>query len=190
MRTRRVLVIEEHPLIREGLKALLDQTPSIEVVGTSNGDSDLSLLIGELRPTVVLMDPNISNGIGQNAIRLIKLHHPAVHIVALTTRRSEADVLAAVSSGIDSYVLKQDPRQTLLEAIESADRGGLYLSSSLQEAPGDLSLPQSDRELDGRPLDLLTECVFVATNLGDRGAMPHRRGPPTDNNSATPFTEV
>jgi len=190
MRTRRVLVIEEHPLIREGLKALLDQTPNIEVVGTSNGDSDLSLLIGELRPTVVLMDPNISNGIGPTTIRLIKLHHPAVHIVALTTRRSEADVLAAVSSGIDSYVLKQDSRQTLLEAIESADRGGLYLSSSLQEAPGDLSPPQSDRELDVRPLDLLTECVFVATSLGDRGAMPHRRCSATGNNSTTPFTEV
>jgi len=174
MHTQRVLIIEEHRLLREGLGALLAQTPGIEVVGDSNGDSDISWLIGQLQPTIVLMDPSISDATGLETIQLVKRHHPAVRVVALTTQRSEQAIRDALSAGVDGYVLKQDSWQTLLEAIHSVDRGGLYLSSNLWETHHDAPLPHGDREPDIGPLDVITECVLIGANMGDHAALRRR----------------
>ena len=123
-----VLIVEDHTIIREGLRALLSVDPSIEVVGETDNGRDAIHLVRSLKPMLVLMDLSMPGINGMEAIREIKLRHPEVRIIVLTVHKTEEYIRATLQAGASGYVLKDATHAELMLAIKSIMEGKTYLS--------------------------------------------------------------
>lgn len=124
----RVLLADDHALIREGLRSLLEKQPNMEVVGEAEDGRRARELAGELSPNIVIMDVSMPKLAGIEATRQITSEFPAVKVIALSIhskRRFVADMLSAGASG---YILKECLFDELVQAIEAVAAGGRYLS--------------------------------------------------------------
>ncbi len=131
MSKQRVLLAEDHVLLREGLRALLSTTPDMEVVGEAEDGRGAVEQARRLAPDIVLMDLSMPNSNGMEAIRRIKTYNPAIKIIVLTVHKTEEHVRTALSAGADGYVLKDDSHLDLLAAMSSAHKGKVYLSPGI-----------------------------------------------------------
>jgi DNA-binding NarL/FixJ family response regulator len=127
----KILIVDDHALLREGLQSLLSAQPGMHVVGTAEDvQSGLSKIAGS-HPDVVLSDLAIPESSNVDAIRAIKEAHPDVKVIALTFHREDGYIHAALRAGADGYVLKDDSRDELVLAIGSVLNGKNYLSPSI-----------------------------------------------------------
>jgi DNA-binding NarL/FixJ family response regulator len=125
----RILLADDHPVVREGLRGMLSAEPDIEVVGEAASGGEAVALFGALRPDVVLMDLRMPGGDGVDAIAKIRAGRGGgVRIIVLTTYDTDADILRAVEAGAAGYLLKDAPRADLLRAIRAAARGETVLA--------------------------------------------------------------
>jgi DNA-binding NarL/FixJ family response regulator len=125
----RILVADDHPVVREGLRGMLSAESDIEVVAEAASGAEAVALFGALRPDVVLMDLRMPGGDGVDAIGKIRARHESgVRIIVLTTFDTDADILRAVEAGAAGYLLKDAPRADLLRAIRAAARGETVLA--------------------------------------------------------------
>lgn len=119
----RILVTDDHPVVRAGLSGMLSGEPDFEVVGEAQNGKEAVALAGELKPDVVLMDLRMPEMDGVTAIEHIKSNYPDVHILVLTTYESDADILRAIETGATGYLLKDTPREELFGAIRTVAQG-------------------------------------------------------------------
>ena len=119
----RILVTDDHPVVRAGLSGMLSGEPDFEVVGEAQNGKEAVAFVGELKPDVVLMDLRMPEMDGVTAIGRIKSDHPDVHILVLTTYESDADILRAIETGATGYLLKDTPREELFGAIRTVAQG-------------------------------------------------------------------
>ena len=119
----RILVTDDHPVVRAGLSGMLSGEPDFEVVGEAQNGKEAVAFVGELKPDVVLMDLRMPEMDGVTAIGHIKSDHPDVHILVLTTYESDADILRAIETGATGYLLKDTPREELFGAIRTVAQG-------------------------------------------------------------------
>jgi DNA-binding NarL/FixJ family response regulator len=125
----RILVADDHPVVREGLRGMLAAESDIEVVAEAASGAEAVALFRALRPDVVLMDLRMPGGDGVDAIGKIRASHESgVRIIVLTTFDTDADILRAVEAGAAGYLLKDAPRADLLRAIRAAARGETVLA--------------------------------------------------------------
>jgi DNA-binding NarL/FixJ family response regulator len=125
--TVRVLVVDDHPVVREGLRAMLEAEPDIEVLGEAGSGEEAVRLAAECRPDVVLMDLRMPGTDGVAATgRITAAGHGRVLVV--TTYDTDADILRAVEAGATGYLLKDTPRADLADAVRSAARGETVLA--------------------------------------------------------------
>ena len=127
----RVLVADDHPVVRAGLRALLSAEPGLAVVAEAGSGEETVLMARQHQPDVVLMDLRMPGGGGLAAIRQLSADQPGVRVVVLTTYDSDADILPAVEAGAAGYLLKDTPRDTLVGAIFAAARGETVLAPSV-----------------------------------------------------------
>jgi DNA-binding NarL/FixJ family response regulator len=127
----KILIVDDHALLREGLQSLLSAQPGMRVVGTAEDAQSGISKITSLGPDVVLTDLAMPETGGVDAIRLIKAAHPDTRVIALTFHREDSYIHAALKAGADGYVLKDDSRDELVIAIGSVLRGKNYLSPSI-----------------------------------------------------------
>ncbi len=126
--TLRVLLVDDHQLMREGLRRILEGTSGILVVGeASNGGAALSAA-AEFHPDVVVMDVGMSGMNGIEATQRLRAAHPAVRVVALSTHSDKRYVRNMIRAGASAYVLKESASDDLLRAVRAAARGEHYLS--------------------------------------------------------------
>jgi DNA-binding NarL/FixJ family response regulator len=123
----RVLLADDHPVVREGLRGMLAAEPDIEVVGEAGSGPEAVALAGRLRPDVVLMDLRMPGGEGVEAIRQLA----GTTVVVLTTYDSDADILRAVEAGAAGYLLKDTPRAVLADSVRAAARGETVLAQAV-----------------------------------------------------------
>jgi DNA-binding NarL/FixJ family response regulator len=148
----RVLLADDHPVVREGLRGMLAAEPGIEVIGEAHSGDEAVAVARALRPDVILMDLRMPHGDGVSAITRITGHRPAARIVVLTTYDTDADILRAVEAGATGYLLKDTPRAELIRAIRATARGETVLAPAVagrlvtrmrEPQPGALSAAQT-----------------------------------------------
>ena len=125
----RVLLADDHPVVREGLRGMLAAEPDIEVVGEASSGPEAVALAERLRPDVVLMDLRMPGGDGVEATRRLA----GTTVVVLTTYDSDADILRAVEAGAAGYLLKDTPRAVLADNVRAAARGETVLASTVAD---------------------------------------------------------
>lgn len=127
MNPARVVVVDDHTLIRQGIVGLLDRQADIEVVGEAGNAVDGFALVERLQPDVVLMDVAMPGISGLDATRELKARRPELPIIMLTIHDREDYIFEALRAGAVGYVLKGADVQELLAAVRSALRGEVYL---------------------------------------------------------------
>ncbi len=124
----RVLVVDDHPVVRSGLIGMLAVTEDIEVVGEAGDGEEALALVESTRPDVVLMDLRMPRRDGVSATGAIVSSHPSTKVLVLTTYDTDTDILHAVEAGAAGYLLKDTPHAELLDGIRAASRGETVLA--------------------------------------------------------------
>lgn len=127
----RLLIADDHPVVRDGLKGMLAAEPDLSVIGEAADGGELLRLAETLRPDAVLVDLRMPVVDGVTAIGRLRQRWPRVGILVLTTYDTDADIQRAIEAGATGYVLKDAPREELLRAIRSTARGESFLSPSV-----------------------------------------------------------
>jgi NarL family two-component system response regulator YdfI len=123
----RVLLADDHAIVRDGLRLILETTEHIEVVGEAANGKEALQRVQELLPDVVLMDLRMPEMDGLEAIQHLQDEHPGVAVVILTTYNEDELMLRALQAGARGYLLKDMERRTLIATIEAAARGETLL---------------------------------------------------------------
>jgi DNA-binding NarL/FixJ family response regulator len=127
----RVLVVDDHPVVRAGLVGLLAGEPDLDVVGEAADGAEAVARVADLAPDVVLMDLRMPVLDGAAATEAIHAAHPGVRVLVLTTYESDGDILRAVEAGATGYLLKDTPRDQLVAGVRAAARGETVLAPSV-----------------------------------------------------------
>ncbi len=131
MKQLRILLVDDHHVVRLGLRSLLNGEPDLDVIAEAGNASQAIQLARQLQPDVVLMDIRLPDKSGIEACREIKRTHPHVHILMLTSYADDDMVTEAIAAGATGYVLKQLSTDDLLQAIHTVGQGGSVLDSKV-----------------------------------------------------------
>ena len=127
----RVLLVDDHRLMREGLRKILEDTPGIEVVGEAEDGLSALAAVAEVHPEVVVMDVGMGGMNGIDATQRLRTDHPRVRVVALSTHADKRYVRNMIRAGAAAYVLKESASEDLLRAVRAAANGEHYLSPQI-----------------------------------------------------------
>ncbi|MFZ7112548.1 MAG: response regulator [Desulfatiglandales bacterium] len=131
--TYRIVIAEDHTILREGLKALLSAKADFSIVGEAEDGRDAIRCVGQERPDLILMDLSMPKMNGLEAIREIKKQNPDTKVIVLTVHKTEEYILASLRAGADGYVLKDATHSELEMAINNVLRGKRFLSPGISE---------------------------------------------------------
>jgi DNA-binding NarL/FixJ family response regulator len=129
----RVLLVDDHEVVRQGLRALLDRRAAFQVVADVGTMADGISAAGRYQPDLVLMDVRLPDGNGVEACRAIRAERPATRVVMLTSYPDEEAVLAAILAGASGYLLKEIRGRDLVAALEAVGRGDSLLDPAVTE---------------------------------------------------------
>lgn len=126
-----VVIVDDHDLVRQGMAKLIENTPSLALLGEAEGIDDAKALFAHQTPGVAIIDLSLKKGDGCDLIRYIAQEHPETKIVVLSMHEDAVRVQEALHAGAHGYVAKSAPAHTLIEAIEEVVKGELYLPPEL-----------------------------------------------------------
>ena len=151
----RLVIVDDHPVVRDGLRGMLESQPDFEVVGEGANGEEAVQLANSLKPEVMLMDLRMPLMDGVTALGQIKTSSPAVQVLVLTTYDSDADILPAIEAGAMGYLLKDTSREDLFSAIRATARGESVLSPGVAaRIIGHMRAP-AEEKLSSRELEVL-----------------------------------
>lgn len=157
----RIVVVDDHPIVRDGLIGIFNQEPGLEVVGQASSGPEGVAVVRRCTPDVVLMDLRMPGGDGVAAIRELVAAEIASRILVLTTYDTDRDILAALGAGAHGYLLKDAPRADLVRAVFDVAAGRPVLTPAALTA---LSGRRSDEELTDREREVLRVIASGGTN--------------------------
>jgi len=166
----RVLIVDDHPVVRDGLRGVIDGEADMSVVGEAGHGAEALARLAGSGADVVLMDLRMPTMGGVEAIRELRRTAPDVRVLVLTTFDTDSDVLPAIEAGATGYLLKDTPREELLRAVRAAHRGEAVLSpavagrlmGSVRDRSSEQATPQE--ALSARELQVLRLVAEGATN--------------------------
>jgi two-component system response regulator NreC len=153
---RRILIVEDHTLLRAGLRALLLQDPNIEIVGEAENGRDAVQAVGLLAPHLVLMDLSMPGMNGIEAIMDIKRRYPETRVLVLTIHKTDEYIHESLRAGADGYILKDATHDELRIAVRSVLNGKTYLSPDISSKVINGYLGTGNAPLGMSPWDTLT----------------------------------
>jgi DNA-binding NarL/FixJ family response regulator len=130
---QRILLVDDHEVVRLGLKALLDRHPNFEVIGEAGSAHEAVLQVEALQPDVVVMDIRLPGGSGIEACQEIADKHPSSKVIMLTSYAEDEMLFSAIRAGAAGYVLKQIGGEDLVRAIEAVGRGEALLDPAVTQ---------------------------------------------------------
>ncbi|MFF3004025.1 response regulator [Kitasatospora sp. NPDC057940] len=162
--TIRLLLVDDHPVVRDGLRGMFSAAPGFEVVGEAGDGAEALVLVAALRPDVVLMDLRMPRMDGVTAIREMAERGLPGRVLVLTTYDTDADVLPAVRAGATGYLLKDAAREELFHAVREAARGASVIAPTVAaKLLGQVRAPVRE-PLSPRELEVLELVASGATN--------------------------
>jgi DNA-binding NarL/FixJ family response regulator len=161
----RVLIVDDHPVVRDGLRGVIAGEPDLQVVGeAAHGAEALARIGAGTGVDVVLMDLRMPEMGGVEAIAILRRTAPSVRVLVLTTFDADRDVLPAIEAGATGYLLKDTPRDELLRAVRAAHRGEAVLSPAVAgRLMGQVRTPAAEG-LSARELEVLRLVAAGSTN--------------------------
>ncbi|HTU08787.1 MAG TPA: response regulator transcription factor [Trebonia sp.] len=149
----RLLVVDDHPVVRNGLCSLFDRDPEFDVLGEAGDGAEAVRLAQELRPDVILMDLRMPGMDGVTAITELAARGVAARVLVLTTYDTDSHVLPAIEAGATGYLLKDAPRAELVRAVRAAAHGEAVLAPAvaarlMSRVRSPAAGPLSQRELE------------------------------------------
>jgi DNA-binding NarL/FixJ family response regulator len=172
----RILLVDDHEVVRLGVRALIDRQPGLEVVGEAGTVQDAVERARRLMPDVVVLDIRLPGGDGLDACRQIKAHRPETRIIMLTSYPDDEILFDAIASGADGYVLKEIGSDELIRALERIGRGESMLDPSVtarvfakMREVREQERAHAFAELSGRDMQILARIAEGETNreIGD-----------------------
>jgi NarL family two-component system response regulator YdfI len=156
----RVMITDDHLIVREGLRLILETTEGIDIVGEASNGADCLRLVPELKPDVILMDLQMPRMDGITTIGHLRTQHPEIAIVILTTFNEDDLMIRGLQAGARGYLLKDTNRENLLDTIQAAARGETLLKPEilarlLSAKPSMATASQPDSTLTEREREVL-----------------------------------
>jgi DNA-binding NarL/FixJ family response regulator len=161
----RVIVVDDHPVVRHGVSAILGYETDIEVVAVAEDGAKAVQLIREHQPDVVLIDLHLPELSGVEVMKQIRLQNRQIRFLVLTTYDTDEYITPALAAGAQGYLLKDSAPEDLIQAVRSLMRGGKALEPTVvARILEKLSEPNIEEELSGRELDVLRLLTSGASN--------------------------
>jgi len=153
----KVLIVDDHPLVLEGIRAVLETYDHIEVVGSASSARAALALLATTAPDVVMMDINMPDLNGLDAIELFREQHPGTRLLMLSMHDSREYISTSVMYGACGYVLKDVSTSEIVAAIEAVAAGGTYFSAGVSDA----LLQRGNTQKESRPLTTREQAVLL-----------------------------
>lgn len=162
----RIVVADDHPVVRDGVAATLSAADGLEVVGQAASGPEAVDLVTALEPDVVVMDLRMPGGNGVDAVRELRRRGSCTQVLVLTTYDTDADTVAAIEAGATGYLLKDAPSETLVASVRSTAAGEAVLSPAVaSRLASHLRTPQRSAALSAREREVL---ALVAKGTSNR----------------------
>lgn len=156
MKPIRVLLVDDHPVVRAGIEGILNSQPDIEVVGEASDGIEAICLNQTLLPDVILMDLQMPKMDGVTAIKAIHEQANPPHILVLTTYDTDADIVRAIQAGATGYLLKDTPREDFFAAVRRVAQGESVLTPVVASRLMAHMRAPAQEQLSGREIEVLT----------------------------------
>lgn len=148
----RILIVDDHPIVRVGIGALIASSRDMQIVGQARSGEEAVALHAQHRPDITLMDLRLPGINGVQTIRQIRAQNPAARFIVLTTYDGDEDIYQAMEAGASGYLIKDMPQEVLFEAIKRVHSGGRYLPPPVSQT---LASRMPDTSLSKRECDVL-----------------------------------
>ena len=178
----RVMLVDDHAIVREGLRALLEEETRVTIVGEAGNGDEATAMAERLKPNLVLMDLKMPGLPAPDAIRVIRAHNPSVQVLVLTSYVDDQQVQAVISAGALGYVPKSATAETLRSAIQLVLSGEIYVPPAMLRggAPETVaarpSIPLTDRQAEVLGLlnrGLSNKAIGRELNVSERTVKAH-----------------
>lgn len=169
----RILLVDDHPVLREGLAAIIASQPEMIVAGETGTGEEAVAMFREVQPDVTLMDLRLPGMSGVDAIAAIRREFPGARIIVLSSYAGDEDIYRSLVAGAQAYLLKETLRKELLEAIRTVNRGDRYVPQSVAVRLAERS---SHGELTPREREILVLIVKGMTNREIAGVIGASEG--------------
>jgi DNA-binding NarL/FixJ family response regulator len=157
----RILVVDDHPVVRDGLRLMLETQHDMKVVAEASRGEELLAAFEKHHPDVVVMDLRLPGMSGSQAAVALQAAHPGARVIILTSYGQEAEVQAALKAGVRAFLRKDADRSELMNAIRTVHAGGRYLPAAIREELAEMP-PLS--ELTRREVEALERIAAGMTN--------------------------
>lgn len=170
--TIRIVLAEDHAMVRSAIRALLETVRDAQVVGEASDGRELIELVDRLEPDLVMTDISMPRMDGTTAVAKIKARHPGTHVLMLSMHKTADMVRRAIACGASGYVMKDAPAFELEHAVHSTMRDGRYFSPSITALLLQPAEPSAEEELTARQVEIVKlmvrgrSAVEVASELG------------------------
>jgi DNA-binding NarL/FixJ family response regulator len=160
----KVLLVDDHPVVREGLRGMIEAEDDLTVVGEAGSGAEAIAMAESLRPDVILMDLRMPDIDGVTATERILAALPSTRIVVVTTYESDTDILRAVEAGAAGYLLKDASRAELAEAVRDAAHGKTVLAPAVADRLVRFVRQPTSATLSAREVEVLGQVAKGKTN--------------------------
>jgi DNA-binding NarL/FixJ family response regulator len=163
----RIVLVEDHAMIRETIRKSLEEVPGLKVVGELSDGREVMDFLERAAPDMIILDLTMPHLQGLEATKLIKSHYPNIKILILTMHKTKMHVTRALEYGADGYIVKEDALSELVLAIEKVRAGKNYISSLVTDQVMDILFPKkiSANLLSRREIEILT---YVSQGISSR----------------------
>lgn len=141
-----ILLVDDHPLVRDGIRARLESEEGVSVIGEAQNGQEALDFVAQKAPDVALMDISMPVMNGLDATKIFKERHPEVRVLILSMHDSREYILQLIQSGASGYILKDVSSDELIKAIETVHQGGTYFSSGASQSLFSADQPQAQTE--------------------------------------------
>ena len=160
---RRVLIVDDHPVVRQGIKLMIEAEPDLTICGEAQTEQQARKMVRELKPDALLVDLSLSEGDGFNVVRDVHAHFPETRVLVLSMHDEAIYAERLLAEGASGYIMKQAATDQLVTALRTVLRGERFVSESLKRSL------ETRREVDGGPSSRLSARELQVISLIGRG---------------------